>query len=99
MPLAELVMKTAVPGTRVALGAADLMKISIGRLGFVHACDHQLTPLRPGGQEREGDRADQKREPASRGDLGQVRAEIAHVHGEEEDDQLRRPGTDSTSTW
>ncbi len=31
-PLAELVMNTAVPGTRAALGAADLMKISIGRL-------------------------------------------------------------------
>ena len=31
-PLAELVMNTAVPETRAALVAADLMKISIGRL-------------------------------------------------------------------
>ena len=31
-------MNTAVPGTRVALGAADLMKISIGKLAsFIRA--------------------------------------------------------------
>ena len=44
-PLPELVMNTAVPGTRAALPAADLMKISIGRLASAIRSIISLRPL------------------------------------------------------
>ena len=64
-PVIDVVMNTAVPGTRAALVAADLMNTSIGKRGLGHPVDHQLAALGPGGEQGEGDGADQQREPAS----------------------------------
>ena len=44
-PFIELVMNTAVPGTRVALVAADLMNTSIGRLASFIRSIISLRPL------------------------------------------------------
>lgn len=50
------------------------------RLG--HAVAHQLAAPRPGGEHGEGDAADQQREPAAIGNLGEVGGEIGPVDQE-----------------
>ena len=80
-------MNTAVPGTRIALFAADLMNTRGRDRRLVHPLDHQLAALRPGGEQGEGDEADQQREPAAVRHLGQVGAEIGDVDHEEEREQ------------
>ena len=98
MPSAAVVMKTAVPGTRVALAAADLMKIAAGIAASFIRLIISLPAPRPGGEQGEGDEADQQREPAAVGHLGQIRAEIGDVDEEEERRAPGSPARASTST-
>ena len=61
----------------------------------IHPLDHQLAPLGPGRQQREGDRADQQRKPAAGKELGQVGGEVEAIDEQERtndaDDQRQRP--------
>ena len=83
-------MNTAVPGTRAALGAADLMKISIGRLAsFIRL----IISWRPFAQVVRKVKA---MAPTSSGNqppagiLSRFAREIGEVDGEEERQQRRR---------